>query len=58
MSDVIFEIKDLVKEYPALRALDNVNTTIKRGFLFAMFLYFSFVLLLFYRNHRDNLHPF
>ena len=31
MSDVIFEIKDLVKEYPALRALDNVNTTIKRG---------------------------
>ena len=31
MSDVIFEIRDLVKEYPALRALDRVNTTIKRG---------------------------
>ncbi len=31
MNDVIFEIKDLVKEYPALRALDGVNTTIKRG---------------------------
>ena len=31
MNDVIFEIKDLVKEYPALRALDGVNTEIKRG---------------------------
>ena len=31
MSDVIFEIRDLVKEYPALRALDQVNTAIKRG---------------------------
>ena len=31
MSDVIFEIRDLVKEYPALRALDQVNTSIKRG---------------------------
>ncbi len=31
MNDAIFEIKDLVKEYPALRALDGVNTTIKRG---------------------------
>ena len=31
MNDVIFEIKDLVKEYPAMRALDGVNTTIKRG---------------------------
>ena len=31
MSDVIFEIRDLVKEFPALRALDQVNTTIKRG---------------------------
>ena len=31
MNDVIFEIRDLVKEYPALRALDQVSTTIKRG---------------------------
>ena len=31
MNDVIFEIRDLVKEYPGLRALDQVNTTIKRG---------------------------
>ena len=31
MNDVIFEIRDLVKEYPGLRALDQVNTDIKRG---------------------------
>ena len=31
MNDVIFEIRDLVKEYPALRALNQVSTTIKRG---------------------------
>ena len=31
MNDVIFEIRNLVKEYPALRALDQVSTTIKRG---------------------------
>ena len=31
MSDVIFEIQDLVKKFPALTALDHVNTTIRRG---------------------------
>ena len=31
MNDVIFEIRDLVKEYPGLRALDQVSTDIKRG---------------------------
>ena len=31
MSDVIFEIKDLVKKFPTVTALDNVNTTVKKG---------------------------
>ena len=31
MSETIFEIHDLVKQFPALTAVDHVNTTIKRG---------------------------
>lgn len=31
MSNVVFEIKNLVKEFPAVRAVDNVSTTINRG---------------------------
>ena len=31
MSDIIFEIKDLVKKFSATTALDGVSTTIKRG---------------------------
>ena len=31
MSDTVFEIRDLVKKYPAVTALDHVSTDIKRG---------------------------
>lgn len=31
MSDIVFEIKNLVKEFPAIRAVDDVSTTINRG---------------------------
>lgn len=31
MSETIFEIRDLVKQFPALTAVDHVSTTIKRG---------------------------
>ena len=31
MSEMIFEIRDLVKQFPALTAVDHVSTTIKRG---------------------------
>lgn len=31
MNDTVFEIRDLVKDFPGLRALDLVNTTIRRG---------------------------
>ena len=31
MSETIFEIKDLVKKYPSVTALDHVSTTIKKG---------------------------
>lgn len=31
MSDIVFEVKNLVKEFPAIRAVDDVSTTIKRG---------------------------
>ena len=31
MSDTIFEIKDLVKEFSSVRAVDNVSLTIKKG---------------------------
>ena len=31
MSDTIFEVKELVKQYPAIIALDHVSTQIKKG---------------------------
>lgn len=31
MNDVIFEVRDLVKDFPELRALNQVSTTIKKG---------------------------
>lgn len=31
MSDIVFEVRNLVKEFPAIRAVDEVSTTIKRG---------------------------
>ena len=31
MSEVVFEVRDLVKEYPGLTALDHVSVDIKRG---------------------------
>ena len=31
MSELIFEIRNLVKQYPALTAVDHVSTTIRRG---------------------------
>ena len=31
MSETVFEIRELVKQYPALTAVDHVSTTIKRG---------------------------
>ena len=31
MNETIFEIRDLVKQFPALTAVDHVSTTIKRG---------------------------
>ena len=31
MSETVFEIKDLVKEYPGVTAIDHVSSTIKKG---------------------------
>ena len=31
MSDIVFDVRNLVKEFPAIRAVDEVSTTIKRG---------------------------
>ena len=31
MSDIIFEVRELVKQYPAVTALDHTSTQIKRG---------------------------
>ena len=36
MSDVLLEMKNISKEFPGVKALDNVSLTVKRGSVHAL----------------------
>ena len=36
MSDVLLEMKNISKEFPGVKALDNVSLTVKRGTVHAL----------------------
>ncbi|MBE7179302.1 MAG: ATP-binding cassette domain-containing protein, partial [Mucilaginibacter polytrichastri] len=36
MSDIILEMRDITKTFPGVKALDNVNLTVRRGDIHAI----------------------
>ena len=59
--DVLLEMKNISKEFPGVKALDNVSLTVRRGTVHALMGENGAVLLPRYHSHHnpdpDNPHP-